>query len=129
MSDLASRLRPPARVVPAETPSLRGLLTLAVAVVVIAGLSLAQEVLIPITLAVLLSFLLVPLVDLLRRVRLGQVAVGSARDALALGIDPHDRRPDRHPARRPRAEFPRYEGPSSRKYTPFRGSRSTGSRR
>ncbi len=54
----------------AKVPSRDGLLGLAVAVVVIAGLFLAKDVLIPITLAVLLSFVLSPIVLLLRRLRL-----------------------------------------------------------
>ena len=43
-------------------PGLRGLLAIAVTVVVVAGLSLGRSVMIPITLGVLLSFLLAPLV-------------------------------------------------------------------
>jgi len=62
-----------AQVAPAETPGLRGLTTLAVSVVVVAGLYLGREVLIPITLAILLSFVLAPLVDLFRRIHLGRV--------------------------------------------------------
>lgn len=54
----------------AKVPSRDGLLGLAVAVVVIAGLFLAKDVLIPITLAVLLSFVLSPIVLFLRRVKL-----------------------------------------------------------
>ncbi|MCT8003154.1 AI-2E family transporter [Sphingomonas sanguinis] len=54
----------------AKVPGRDGLLGLAVAVVVIAGLFLAKDVLIPITLAVLLSFVLSPIVLLLRRFRL-----------------------------------------------------------
>ena len=50
-----------------ETPGVQSLLTLAVFVVVVGGLSLAKDVLIPLTLAVLLSFVLAPLVALLRR--------------------------------------------------------------
>ncbi|WP_062112309.1 AI-2E family transporter [Aureimonas sp. AU40] len=50
-----------------------GLFSLAVGVVVVAALSIAREVLIPITLAVLLSFLLAPLVGLLRRIKLPPV--------------------------------------------------------
>jgi predicted PurR-regulated permease PerM len=65
--------RRPAQVTSAETPGLRGLLTVAVAVVVVAGLYLGRSVLIPLTLAVLLSFLLAPLVNLLRRGHLGRV--------------------------------------------------------
>ena len=74
MPDLSDPLdRRPAHVAPAEPPGLRGLLTVAVAVVVVAGLYLGRSMLIPITLAVLLSFLLAPLVNLLRRVHLGRI--------------------------------------------------------
>jgi predicted PurR-regulated permease PerM len=65
--------RPPVQVAPAETPGLRSLLTIAVAFVVVAGLYFGRSVLIPLTLAVLLSFLLAPLVSLLRRGHLGRV--------------------------------------------------------
>lgn len=59
-----------ATVTPAQVPGLNGLLGLAVFVVVVAGLFFAKDVLIPITLAVLLSFVLSPVVALLRRMRL-----------------------------------------------------------
>ncbi|GEM72899.1 hypothetical protein ACM61V_19920 [Sphingomonas sp. TX0543] len=59
-----------ARVAPANSPGVEGLLGLAVAVVVVAGLFFAKDVLIPITLATLLSFVLSPIVSLLRRLRL-----------------------------------------------------------
>jgi predicted PurR-regulated permease PerM len=78
--------RRPTVVAPAETPGLTGLLTLAVAVVVVAGLYLGRTVLIPITLAVLLSFLLAPLVNLLRRIRLGRVLSVLVAVMLALGV-------------------------------------------
>nr|WP_294557168.1 AI-2E family transporter [uncultured Rhodopila sp.] len=78
--------RRPASVPPAETPGLSGLLTLAVGVVVVAGLYLGRTVLIPITLAVLLSFLLAPLVNLLRRLRLGRVPSVLVAVFLALSI-------------------------------------------
>ncbi len=78
--------RRPASVQPAETPGLSGLLTLAVGVVVVAGLYLGRTVLIPITLAVLLSFLLAPLVNLLRRIRLGRVPSVLVAVLLALSI-------------------------------------------
>lgn len=78
-------LRPTA-VAPAETPGLSGLLTLAVAVVVVAGLYLGRTVLIPITLAVLLSFLLAPVVNLLRRIHLGRVLSVVVAVIIALGI-------------------------------------------
>jgi predicted PurR-regulated permease PerM len=61
-------------------------MTLAVAVVVIATLYLAREVLIPITLAVLLSFVLAPLVDLLRWARLGRVPSVFLAAILAVGV-------------------------------------------
>ena len=66
-----------------RTPG-NGLLSLAVGVVVVAALSLAREVLIPITLAVLLSFLLAPLVGLLRRFKIPKVL--SVLLAVVLGI-------------------------------------------
>lgn len=78
--------RRPATIAPAETPGLTGLLTLATGVVVVAGLYLGRTVLIPITLAVLLSFLLVPLVNLLRRLHLGRVLSVMVAILLALGI-------------------------------------------
>jgi predicted PurR-regulated permease PerM len=78
--------RRPTAVAPAETPGLSGLLTLAVAVVVVAGLYLGRTVLIPITLAVLLSFLLAPIVNLLRRIHLGRVLSVIVAVLLALGI-------------------------------------------
>jgi predicted PurR-regulated permease PerM len=91
MQGMATRLtsttdRQPAAVAPAETPGLSGLLTLAVGVVIVAGLYLGQTVLIPITLAVLLSFVLAPLVNLLRRIWLGRVPSVLVAVLLALGI-------------------------------------------
>src|ERR1700761_4664680 len=78
--------RRPTAVAPAETPGLSGLLTLAVGVVVVAGLYLGRTVLIPITLAVLLSFVLAPLVNLLRRIHLGRVPSVLLAVVLALGV-------------------------------------------
>src|SRR3954451_20475147 len=86
----AERMEPlerrPTSIAPAETPGLSGLLTLAVAVVVVAGLYLGRTVLIPITLAVLLSFLLAPVVNLLRRIHFGRVPSVLVAVILALGI-------------------------------------------
>jgi len=76
----------PAQVAPADIPGVRSLLTLAVGVVVIAGLYFAREILIPITLAVLLSFLLAPLVNRLRRLHLGRVPSVLIAVLFALGI-------------------------------------------
>ena len=80
----ASRLK--TKVPPAELPGVQGLTTLAVAVVVVAALYLAREVLVPITLAILLSFVLAPLVALLRRVGLPRVPSVVAAVAVALGV-------------------------------------------
>ena len=85
MSDpAASRLK--TKVAPAELPGLQGLTTLAAGVVTIAALYFARDVLVPITLAVLLSFVLAPLVDLLRRLKLGRVPAVLAAVVLALGV-------------------------------------------
>jgi predicted PurR-regulated permease PerM len=65
--------RPATQVHPPETPSIQGLITFAVGVAVVAGLYFAREVLIPVTLAVLLSFLVAPLANFLIRLRLGHV--------------------------------------------------------
>ncbi len=78
--------RKPAQVVPAEIPGVNGLLTLAVGVVVIAALYLGREVLIPVTLAVLLSFLLAPIVNLLGRLPLGRVLPVILAVLLAIGV-------------------------------------------
>lgn len=65
--------RPPAQVAPAEAPGIRALTTLITAVVVVCALYFGRTVLIPITLAILLSFLLAPLADWLRALRLGRI--------------------------------------------------------
>jgi predicted PurR-regulated permease PerM len=57
-------------VIAAETPSPGSMMTLAVVVVVVAAMYVAREVLIPITLSILLSFVLAPLVGRLRRLGL-----------------------------------------------------------
>jgi len=62
---------------PVSSPELRTLVTIVVGTIVVATLYIAQDVLVPITLAVMLSFVLSPLVDLLGRLRLWRpVAVG-----------------------------------------------------
>jgi predicted PurR-regulated permease PerM len=78
--------RKPVQVARAELPGVNALLTLAVGVVVVAALYLAQEVLIPITLAVLLSFLLAPVVSLLHRLHIGRVASVILAMLLAIGV-------------------------------------------
>jgi predicted PurR-regulated permease PerM len=87
MADLPTPLdRRSGQVEPAETPGLHGLLFISVAVVVVAGLYLGRSVLIPITLAILLSFLLAPLVALLRRLYLGRVLSVLIAVLLALAV-------------------------------------------
>lgn len=82
--NLLGRLK--TQVVPAEIPGVQSLLTLAVSVVVIGALYLGREVLVPITLAVLLSFVLAPLVAILRRRGLPRVPSVLCAVVLALGI-------------------------------------------
>ena len=60
------------RVFPPTPPTLHGLASVITGVIVVCGLYFGQQVLIPITLSVLLSFLLAPLVTALRRMHLGQ---------------------------------------------------------
>lgn len=57
----------------AAVPGLKTLTSLATGVVMVCAMYFGRTVLIPITLAVLLSLLLAPLVDLLRRLRLGEL--------------------------------------------------------
>ncbi|MGF6781998.1 AI-2E family transporter [Paraburkholderia sp. GAS334] len=64
---------PATKVAPTDAPHLRALTSLVTSVVVIFALDLERVVLVPITLAVLLSFLAAPLVDLLRRLKQGQL--------------------------------------------------------
>ena len=60
----------PVQVSPPAGPDLVTLVMVALGVVVVAALYLAREVLIPITLAILLSFVLGPVVSLFRRLHL-----------------------------------------------------------
>ncbi|MCJ2007671.1 AI-2E family transporter, partial [Methylobacterium sp. J-092] len=85
-NDDAVALRPAAQVPPPLVPGLRGLLTLAVGVVMIAALYFGREVFIPLVLAVLLSFVLAPVVNLLRRIKLGRVPSVIVAVLLALGV-------------------------------------------
>ena len=88
MSDDAPTLshRLNARIPAAETPRPETLVSLATGVVIIAALILARDVLIPITLAIFLSFFLAPLVRLLQRARLPKAAAVIVAVILALGI-------------------------------------------
>lgn len=73
-------------VAPVETPSVPGLTMLAVGVVVVAALYFGREVLVPITLAVLLTFVLAPLVNGLRRLHLPRVPATILAVLLAFGV-------------------------------------------
>lgn len=78
--------RSPAPVPAAQTPGSSSLLLLATSVVTIAGLYLGRSVLIPITLAVLLAFLLAPLVEALDRIRVPNFVAALLAVVLALGV-------------------------------------------
>jgi predicted PurR-regulated permease PerM len=79
---------PPAetRIAPAELPGLQGLLTVVVGVVVVAALYVGRDVFIPIVLAILLSFVLAPLVGLLRRVHVPRAPAVIIAVLVALGV-------------------------------------------
>src|SRR6202035_5648480 len=80
-------LPPPSRAAtPRAATTLTSLLALQVGVAVIAALYFASEVLIPITLAILLSFVLAPVVEVLRRWRLGRVPAVLLAVILALSV-------------------------------------------
>jgi predicted PurR-regulated permease PerM len=72
-------------VAPAGAPGSR-LTGVVVAVVIVVALDLGREVLVPITIAFLLTFVLSPLVELLRRIRLGRILSVVLSVILALGI-------------------------------------------
>src|SRR5690349_18082656 len=69
---LAASLERRRQVTPPGVPA-SGLITLCAGAIVVAGLYLGRELLVPLVLAVLLAFVLAPVVRVLRRLRLGQV--------------------------------------------------------
>ncbi len=75
-----------AQIPAAAAPEPRGLLGVVVAVAVVAALYLAHDVLIPITLAVLLSFVLSPVVMLLQRLRIPRAPAVILSVLAALGV-------------------------------------------
>jgi len=79
-------LPPPSRLSTVIAPAASAAPALQVGVVVIAALYLGREVLIPITLAILLSFLLAPIVELLGRAKLGRVPAVLLAVIMALGV-------------------------------------------
>ncbi|MDR5817377.1 MULTISPECIES: AI-2E family transporter [unclassified Caballeronia] len=78
--------RPPAKILPPEAPGVRALASLITGVVVICALYFGRAVMIPIILAILLSFLLAPFVDFLRRLRFGQVPSVIVAVVVALSV-------------------------------------------
>ena len=75
-----------AQVRPVSAPELKTLAGVAVGTLVIAALYFGQEVLIPITLAVMLSFVLSPVVNLLQRLRLWRAPAVILTVLAALGV-------------------------------------------
>ncbi len=65
--------RQAAHLKPSDLSSVQGLISLAVGVTVVAGLYFGRDVLIPITLAILLSFLVAPPVNFFCRIKLGRI--------------------------------------------------------
>jgi predicted PurR-regulated permease PerM len=78
--------RPATRIAPSAALGIEGLITMAVGVLAVAALYFARDVLIPITLAILLSFLVAPLANALLRVRLGHVASVFAAVLLSVSV-------------------------------------------
>ncbi|NEU11458.1 AI-2E family transporter [Methylobacterium sp. BTF04] len=76
----------PTRIAAAETPSPTLTSPLVVAALIIAGLYIGRDVLIPIAIAILLSFVLGPLVNLLRRWHFGRFPSVAASVLIALGV-------------------------------------------
>src|ERR1043166_229477 len=83
---LASSPATPVQVSPPAGPDLVTLVIVALGIVVVAALYLAREVLIPITLAILLSFVLGAVVSLFRRLHLPRVPAVLLAVILALCI-------------------------------------------
>jgi predicted PurR-regulated permease PerM len=82
-----SRLtRLPARIPASAALGIEGLITLAVGVLAVSALYFARDVLIPITLAIMLSFLVAPLADFLLRWRIGHVASVFAAVLLSVSV-------------------------------------------
>ena len=77
---------PEPRIPSAGTPGGRALMAFIGLIAIVTILYFGRDVLIPITLAMLLSFVLSPLVELLRRIRLGRIFSVVIAVLLALGI-------------------------------------------
>ena len=86
MAEITADLPSPPHVDPPPTPSYQTLTGLGVGVTVIAALYFGKDILLPITVAVLLSFVLSPLVGTLRRLRIPRVVAVVFSAGLALAI-------------------------------------------
>ena len=86
MAEITPNSPSPPHVDPPATPSYQTLTALAVGVTVIAALYFGKDILLPITVAVLLSFVLSPLVGTLRRLRIPRVVAVVFSVGLALAI-------------------------------------------
>ena len=78
--------RPAAQITPPAASDFAKALALQVGVVVVAALYFAREVLIPVTLAILLAFILAPAVALLRRIGLSRMPAVLLAVVVALGL-------------------------------------------
>ena len=86
MADKANAPGTAPRIDPPNAPSLKILTGLAVGVAIVAALYVGQEVLLPVTVAVLLSFVLSPLVNGLRKLHIPHVVAVVFSVAVALGF-------------------------------------------
>ena len=86
MAGIVSNPPSPPHVDPPATPNYQTLTGLGVGVTVVAALYFAEDILLPITVAVLLSFVLSPLVGVLRRLRIPRVVAVVFSVGLALAI-------------------------------------------
>jgi predicted PurR-regulated permease PerM len=85
-ADISSAPTGATQVGPPSVPSYRALTTLVVGVVIVFALYFGKDVLLPVTLAILLSFALSPLVTLLRRLRIPRVIAVVFSVAWAIAI-------------------------------------------
>ena len=86
MAEITANSPSPPHVDPPATPSYQTLTGLGVGVTVIAALYFGKDILLPITVAVLLSFVLSPLVGILRRLRIPRAVAVVFSVGLALAI-------------------------------------------
>jgi len=86
VAEMTANSPSPPHVDPPTTPSYQTLTGLGVGVTVIAALYFGKDILLPITVAVLLSFVLSPLVGTLRRLRVPRVVAVVFSVGLALAI-------------------------------------------